>query len=168
LSGDDAGERAQERLKRLAQGESVPPTVERLVRVDGEPVDVEIAAVPITYDGAPAVQVIARDITERQRLEQAHEDRQRLEGALLVARTVAHELNNALSPVMGYAEMLATHPSVAGDRAAQGYANAILKGAEEVAQIVQRLQRIARLEQVESPLGPDRPILDLERSTAPG
>src|SRR5688572_30718598 len=30
----------------------------------------------------------------------------RLDGALLVARTVAHRINNAISPVAGYAELL--------------------------------------------------------------
>jgi PAS domain S-box-containing protein len=155
------------RVRQLSEGEAVPPTVERLMRLDGEPVDVEITAVPITFDGAPAAQVIARDITERRRLEEAHEQRLRLDGALLVARTVAHELNNALSPVMGYAELLADRPAVEGDAVAREYARAIVASAAQAAETVLRLQRISRLEEMDSPLGPDKPILDLERSIAP-
>ena len=41
----------------------------RLVRPDGRRLDVEVASVPITYDGRPAVQTHLRDVTERNALE---------------------------------------------------------------------------------------------------
>jgi len=44
---------------------------EKLVRLDGSDVDVEITGLPFTFQGQPAIQVVARDITERVEAEQA-------------------------------------------------------------------------------------------------
>ena len=93
-------------------------------------------------------------------------ERARLDGALLVARTAAHQLNNALSPIVGYAELLAMLPSVRNDPTARSYAALIAESATGAAQLVQRLQRIVRLEETPSPLGPDKPLLDLDRSAS--
>jgi hypothetical protein len=43
----------------------VPFIKERLVRLDGGTVDVEIAAAPLTFQDRPSVQLIARDVTPR-------------------------------------------------------------------------------------------------------
>lgn len=93
-------------------------------------------------------------------------ERARLDGALLVARTAAHQLNNALSPVVGYAELLATLPQVRDNPTARSYATLIGESAGTAGEILQRLQRIVRLAETPSPLGRDKPLLDLERSTS--
>jgi PAS domain S-box-containing protein len=54
-----------DRLQRLRQGYMVPLAEERFIRLDGTPVDVEVAATSFTHGGEPAVQVVARDIGER-------------------------------------------------------------------------------------------------------
>jgi len=41
------------------------PRASRILRLDGYPVDVEVAAAPITYESKPAIQVIFRDVTKR-------------------------------------------------------------------------------------------------------
>ena len=46
-------------------GAEVPVQEERLTRFDGTPIEVEIAASAVLYQGQPAIQVVARDITER-------------------------------------------------------------------------------------------------------
>ncbi len=46
-----------------------PPMEERLIRLDGSVVNVEVSASPITYQGKPAVQVLVRDITGRKQNE---------------------------------------------------------------------------------------------------
>ena len=61
---------AQARIsKALQQGQAAPSFPEKFMRLDGTTVDVEVSALPITYQGKPAMQVIARDITERKRAE---------------------------------------------------------------------------------------------------
>ena len=89
---------------------------------------------------------------------------EKLSGALLVARTAAHEINNALSPISGYAELLAMNPAVAGDPQLSAYVARIAAASENVAVTVRRLQHVVRIEERTGPLGSDRPLLDIERS----
>jgi len=59
------------RVRRLDDpGATVPLLAERFVRLDGSTVDVEVQASHMTYEGRPAVQVLARDISERLRAEE--------------------------------------------------------------------------------------------------
>jgi PAS domain S-box-containing protein len=60
-----------ERLGRVQAGESVPYKRMKLRRMDGTFVDVESAALPLRYGNRKAVQIIARDITDRIRDEEA-------------------------------------------------------------------------------------------------
>ena len=67
-------ENASERLLSLRAGQSVPYVRETYRRADGSPLDVEVAALPLRYGNRDAVQVIARDITEKVRARQALEE----------------------------------------------------------------------------------------------
>jgi PAS domain S-box-containing protein len=49
----------------------VPPLEEKYLRPDGTEIDVEVTAIPLTYKGRDAAQVIVRNITDRKRAEQA-------------------------------------------------------------------------------------------------
>ena len=61
-------ERRLVRLRELHAGQQVVPLVEhRIVRLDGSVRDVEITALPKTFNGAIGVQVALRDITDRKR-----------------------------------------------------------------------------------------------------
>lgn len=83
----------------LQNGMVLPFLDEKFVRLDGSEVDVSVTAVPTTWQGKPAMQVIARDITERKlaenemrgaqdALEGAHRElQQSLEREQLLART---------------------------------------------------------------------------------
>ncbi|MBI4962356.1 MAG: PAS domain S-box protein [Desulfomonile tiedjei] len=63
------------RLKGLAEGKPQELTEERLVRVDGQIIDVEVAAVPVSYRAEAAAQVFFRDISARKR---SHEAQKRM------------------------------------------------------------------------------------------
>jgi len=60
---------------REATSATVPFTEAQIVRLDGTPVDVDIAAAPLLDQGIPATQVVLRNITE---LKRAHEQAARL------------------------------------------------------------------------------------------
>src|SRR5437762_1602898 len=61
----------RERLRRLREGGTAPLIEERFVTLNGDVRDVEVTAIPITYENGPAAQVIIRDITESKRAEEA-------------------------------------------------------------------------------------------------
>ncbi|HLG15285.1 MAG TPA: PAS domain S-box protein [Blastocatellia bacterium] len=77
----DSWDLATKRLRRLEEERQGTPVEEfKLVRLDGQVIDVELTSIPITYQGEPAVQTVARDVTERRRAEEAlrqSEDRYR-------------------------------------------------------------------------------------------
>lgn len=79
---------ARQRLARVATGESVPYLRQKYRRMDGSLVDVEAAALPLRYGNRDAVQVIARDITERVR---AEEELQVREARLQLLAAGTHE-----------------------------------------------------------------------------
>ncbi|MGB7621271.1 MAG: PAS domain S-box protein [Terriglobia bacterium] len=59
----------RERIQLLAEAKKIPPLEEKYLRLDGEPVDVEVMAASFPYGGRSAAQVIVREITERKRAE---------------------------------------------------------------------------------------------------
>ncbi|MBT8341012.1 MAG: PAS domain S-box protein [Desulfatitalea sp.] len=62
----DGLEKARDRIQRMMAGETgLYPVEDRYIKLDGIPIDVEVMASPLTYNGRPAVQVIVSDITER-------------------------------------------------------------------------------------------------------
>jgi len=61
----------RERTQRLRdEGEEVPQIEEKIVRLDGVVVDVEVASAPFRDHGVNAIHVVLRDITERKRAEE--------------------------------------------------------------------------------------------------
>jgi PAS domain S-box-containing protein len=58
----------RERMKLAAQGFEVPPIEEKFVRLDGKIIDVETTAYPFSHQGMPAVQIIAKDVTDKKQV----------------------------------------------------------------------------------------------------
>ncbi len=88
------------RMVTVSAGSTAPIEELRYLRRDGTLVHVESTALGLEFDGQPCVVVMARDITERKRL-QTHlqrMDRMALVGTL--AAGVGHEINNPLSYVL--------------------------------------------------------------------
>jgi len=75
---------------------------ETFVRPDGTGVDVEISAASIEYEGRPALQVFARDITRRKHLEERLLQSQKIEAVGRLAGGIAHDFNNLMTVITGY------------------------------------------------------------------
>lgn len=150
-------------LRQVGQGMCVPITDGQVVlgvlSIWGESLD-EADLPPMELLGRQAGGAVAG-----LRLRLADRERNRLDGALLVARTAAHAINNALGLTTGYAELLAAHPAVLADPVLRQYVQEVLAGAQLAAERLERFQHVTRLEETPSPLGADRPVLDLDRST---
>ena len=61
----------KERIRQLEEEKGVPPLEEKYIRLDQKIVDVEVAATLIHYQGQLMTQVVARNITERKKAEEA-------------------------------------------------------------------------------------------------
>jgi PAS domain S-box-containing protein len=77
------------------------PVEELFVRLDGSPVAVEVASVPLTSQGENALQVIARDITGRKKLQEELLKAHKLESLGVLAGGIAHDFNNLLTGILG-------------------------------------------------------------------
>jgi PAS domain S-box-containing protein len=103
----------RERIHQLRdKGKAVPLIEEKIIRLDGTPVDVEVTAAPFQDQGINAIHVVLRDITERKRADAAlrQNARELQEKNTELARftyTVSHDLKSPLVTIktfLGYLE----------------------------------------------------------------
>jgi diguanylate cyclase (GGDEF)-like protein/PAS domain S-box-containing protein len=63
-------DKARERMRQVeAENKPIELAEQKLMRLDGQIIDVEVAGIPAIYQGTFAAQIIIRDITERKRVE---------------------------------------------------------------------------------------------------
>ena len=96
-----------DRMRAMEKDQKSAATLkEQYLRLDGSVVDVEVTAIPFTFNGRPAAQVVVHDITERTRLESQVLQLQRMESLGMLAGGIAHDLNNVLTPLLFAIEVL--------------------------------------------------------------
>jgi PAS domain S-box-containing protein len=94
----DSREIVKERIRQTHEEEVAAPYLEmKFLRLDGTEVDVTVVAIPTTYQGNPAVQVVTQDITDRKRIEETKDH---------FMSAVTHELRTPLTSLKGYLELL--------------------------------------------------------------
>ncbi|HZS41147.1 MAG TPA: PAS domain S-box protein [Polyangia bacterium] len=148
------------------------PSRRDIVTKDGELVPVSLAASIVYEDGREIASVgILSDLRDRlrieQRLAQAQEKLIVTEKQALIAElagTTAHELNQPLTSVMGYSELL--KKKMSPDDSNYRAVDIILREAERMAEIVRKIGRITRYE-TKAYVGSTQ-ILDLDKSTTDG
>ena len=124
-------------------GEPIPPSELSLLRKDGSRVAVFSSHAVVRRPGhEPELFCIDIDLTERKNLEERLKRAEKMEALGILAGGVAHDLNNVLGVVVGYAEMLLDEidaASPAGHDVVQ-----IMEGGTRAAAIVQDLLTLAR------------------------
>jgi PAS domain S-box-containing protein len=132
-----------------AHGISVPLLEERLLRKDGTCVVAEIAAHAVAFDGEPCVLAIARDVSERKKIELQLLMSDRLASLGRLSASIGHELNNPLGYILGNMELLErelTKDDVPREIAERLMANVkmVKEGATRMRDIVHDLKMLAR------------------------
>ncbi|MBS0013262.1 MAG: PAS domain S-box protein, partial [Desulfobacterales bacterium] len=105
--------KARENYFRRLEGKPVPDYEFRIIDRSGDVKWVELKAVTIQWEGRPATLNFLSDISqqkateqERQKLERRLRQSQKIEALGTLTGGVAHDFNNILSIIMGYAELV--------------------------------------------------------------
>lgn len=140
-----------------------------LMAKDGTPLPVLVSAALIMENGQPVGSVgVFSDLRDRLRMEAklsaAHDELRNREKQALIAElagAAAHELNQPLTSVLGYAELIRRRSD--DGSATQSAASIIVQEAERMANIVRKIGTITRYE-TKAYVGAAK-ILDLDRSS---
>jgi len=110
-------QRIRERIRARMEGRPLDPGphVYQAIRKDGSTFLAEATGSLVTYEGRVAMQGLLRDVTEQQRLQRQLQHAQKMEAVGTLAGGVAHEFNNILAAIQGYAQLIsfgmeADHP----------------------------------------------------------
>jgi PAS domain S-box-containing protein len=105
----DSMKHARRMIDRTIRDGAAPGVYElQAVARDGRRIALELSARVILTDGVPTgIQGIARDLSERKRLEARLQQLQKMEAVGRLAGGVAHDFNNLMMVVMGYADLMA-------------------------------------------------------------
>jgi PAS domain S-box-containing protein len=114
-------------------------------RKDGKELTVSLTVSPIADAERQdvAVLIIARDVTERKKLQEELFHAEKLASVGQLAAGVAHQINNPLGAISGRIQMLARRPPKAPERL-QEQIGKVQSDCSRIAEIVQELLRYAR------------------------
>ncbi len=143
--------RLQKKLLSVIEGQEVEPYEVELVSVSGKRIPVELSVTAVRKDEKVfGLQIIGRDITSRKRMEEEMVRSSKLAAVGELASGVAHEINNPLASVAGYAEEMLDLVREKGELKArdlnefQEALRTILDQANRCKEIIQSLLNFAR------------------------
>jgi len=117
------------------------------VRQDGTTLPVELSCRFVEYQSIPAILCIARDLTERKRMEQYLLRTERLAAMGHLAAALAHEINNPLQSIGSSMELVLDFPLEKAER--QEYLEAVRQEIDRLMSLTTRVLDFARPPRVE-------------------
>ncbi len=143
LAVAEAWDAAEQRFAGLLMGNGTQPFELQLRRPDGETLVLEVSARLLHGHGRTGgVHCIARNLTERRRLEEQLIHSEKLSSIGQLVAGVAHELNNPLTSISGYTQLMLRDTTLRDDM--RDDLKHINTQAERAARIVQNLLVFAR------------------------
>ena len=105
-------------------------------------IDVMFVRVPELHEGDYFIMSTARDLTEREAIEERLRQSQKMEAVGQLTGGLAHDFNNLLTAIIGNLELLA--PRMAGDPRAASYLGGAQRAAENGARLTEQLLAFSR------------------------
>ena len=142
-----------ERIHELLEGmQAVPVSEDKIVRLDGVSIDVEVSATRFTDEEGPAILVMLRDVSERKRLQEQLRRTERIAELGTLASGMAHEIGTPMNVILGRAEYLMDR--VTEEPIKKGL-QTIITQVERITKVMNQLLSFARRK------APERSELDL-------
>lgn len=136
----------QQWCQQIAQDEDVA-SIEMVARhKDGHEIHLEVRGSTVEVDGRPATQFIVRDVSEQKLLREQIVRSEKMAALGQLISGVAHELNNPLTVVIGYSELLTLAGQQLPESVQRGLST-IQEAAQRAGKIVQNLLTFARKHQ---------------------
>ena len=160
----------EERRGKQTLGQELDPRYEFTAQDKEEnEIEVEASVSYISYQNGVATQGVLRDITERKRaeeektqLEERYHQAQKAESIGRLAGGVSHDLNNLLSPILGYSEMLLD--DLAPDDARRESVNEILRAGFRARDLVRQLMAFSGKQTLEyEPVDMNKAVTGFEK-----
>jgi PAS domain S-box-containing protein len=108
---DENSDVFRERMDSLIAGEALIFETEHHTK-DGRKLLVEVSAKAIEIDNKLVIQSFHRDITDKKRLQEQLLQSQKMESLGILAGGLAHDFNNILTQIIGYAELISDEAEV--------------------------------------------------------
>jgi PAS domain S-box-containing protein len=158
--------KVQQRLERMhEEGRPLPFTEQKILRMDGGTVDVELAAAPLMFEGKKAAQLIAHDITDRKQareeiirlnvnLEKRVEERTaELEAANkeleAFSYSVSHDLRAPLRHIEGFVEIMLSSKTGSQEEDSARHLHTIAGSAKQMGRLIDDLLMFSRTARAE-------------------
>lgn len=146
LEVEDNKDEKKERLKRILNGEPLVFETEHYKR-DGTKILLEVSSKGISIGGDLYVQSFHRDITEKKAIQEQLIQSQKMESIGALAGGIAHNFNNLLTAILGYAELLQEYSDL--DAESKQKVNNIESSARKAGVLVSKLLSFSRRERFE-------------------
>ena len=144
-------EQAQLPLRHLREcirtGEAQRYTARRTLAGVSRTIDVMFVRVPELHEGDYFIMSTARDLTEREAMEERLRQSQKMEAVGQLTGGIAHDFNNLLTAIIGNLELLERR--IAGDSNAATYLAGAQRAAENGARLTEQLLAFSRRQHLE-------------------